>query len=105
MGWVFRGWRTVKAFFMRGRRGWAPSDTWNLDRYWAKMMGESLAHLAEHTHGWPGEGSGWESMESWQAEMRLHAGVLQAYSKDWEGKVEVGPTLHRLSEIWGHLWD
>jgi hypothetical protein len=68
-------------------------------------MGESLLHLAEHTHGWPGQGAGFATMEDWQAELRGHAEVLRAYSQDWEGSVEVGPTLKRLGEIWGHLWD
>jgi hypothetical protein len=95
----------VREFLQRGQQGWAPSDTWSLDHYLAGVMGASLVHLAEHSHGWPGPESEWESEAAWTKELRERARVLSAYSTDWEGQVEVEPSLHRLATIWGHLWD
>ncbi len=45
--------RRVASFFIRGRRGWAPMDTWSLDRHVLKIMSEGMRHLAEHAHGFP----------------------------------------------------
>jgi hypothetical protein len=92
-------------FFQRGRRGWAPSDTWSLDHYLAGVMGESLHRLAESGKSWPGLSAEWPTQKAWADELHRHAAVLSAYSTDWESKVEVGPSLHRLASIWGDLWD
>ena len=52
---IRRNIREFREVFIRGKRGWAPSDTWNLDVYLARVIGESLNHLADSTYGWPGE--------------------------------------------------
>lgn len=46
-------WRDCRAFIHRGRYGWAPRDTWNLESHLAQVLAGSLNHLAEHTHGAP----------------------------------------------------
>ena len=52
--WGLPGWmRDLYTFYHRGRYGWAPRDTWNLDHYLNRVMGCTLKHLAEHTHGTP----------------------------------------------------
>ena len=52
--WGLPGWaRDLYAFYHRGRYGWAPRDTWSLDHYLNRVMGCTLKHLAEHTHGTP----------------------------------------------------
>lgn len=43
----------LQTFYRRGRYGWAPRDTWNLDHHWLQVMGQSLIHLAEHHSGSP----------------------------------------------------
>lgn len=104
---------TLPEFFIRGRRGWAPSDTWNLDRYLSRIMGESLARFAESNHGWPGEGSDWPRFEDWQAEIRIQAAALLAYASEesswsdgWRERGEANAkAIARLSEYWGALWD
>ena len=104
---------TVPEFFIRGRRGWAPSDMWNLDGYLSRVMGEALTHFAESTHGWPGEDSGWPTFEDWQAEIRTQANALLAYANHdtdwndgWRDRAEANAkAIARLSEYWGHLWD
>lgn len=104
---------TVPEFFIRGRRGWAPSDTWNLDGYFSRVMGEALARFAESTHGWPGEESEWPKFEDWQAEIRTQSKALLAYANEefnwnggWQERAEANAkAIARLSEYWGHLWD
>jgi hypothetical protein len=48
-GWV----RDIYTFYHRGRYGWAPRDTWNLDHYLNRVLGCTLQHLAEKTRGTP----------------------------------------------------
>lgn len=46
-------WRDCKTFYLRGRYGWAPRDTWNLESHLARTLAGTLNHLADHTHGVP----------------------------------------------------
>jgi len=46
-------WRDCRTFYLRGRYGWAPRDTWNLENYLARTFAGTLNHLADHTHGVP----------------------------------------------------
>ncbi len=43
----------IKEFFIRGKKGWAPSDVWNLDCYLSKVIYESLVYLKKTQHGYP----------------------------------------------------
>jgi hypothetical protein len=52
--WRTPGWiRDLYEFWHRGRYGWAPSDTWGLDRYLNGVLAGSLEHLAQHLSGVP----------------------------------------------------
>lgn len=52
--WVASGWwRDLYTFYHRGRYGWAPRDTWSLDSHLNRVLGGSLAYLAEHHGGTP----------------------------------------------------
>jgi hypothetical protein len=53
--WVLTSWQNVRAFIQRGRRGWADSDTWNLDSYLVRWLPDALRYLKQHTHGIPNE--------------------------------------------------
>jgi hypothetical protein len=102
--WLLQPFDRLAEFVHRGRHGWAVSDTWNLDGYLARVMGESIHHLADHTHGWPGFAE--QGFEEWQAELHKHADALLAYEKaELHGDLDPRPTLHRLADIWWHLWD
>ena len=48
-----RRWRQARAFWQRGRRGWADEDTWSLMDYLSRVIGESLVHLANTVQGAP----------------------------------------------------
>lgn len=45
----------LKNFFLRGKNGWCPEDTWNLDIYLARVISETTKYLAKTTHGFPPE--------------------------------------------------
>ncbi len=44
---------SLLAFWQRGRRGWAISDTWYGDVYLARLISEMCAYLKEHTYTTP----------------------------------------------------
>ena len=48
-----RRWRQVRWFVQRGRHGWARPDTWNMDGYICRVLGEMTAELKRVTHGHP----------------------------------------------------
>jgi hypothetical protein len=106
----FKNWphriRDFREFFIRGRHGWAPSDTWSLDHYLAGVMGHSLEYLADHNHGWPGTDE-WKTPEEWEAELRKQAAILITYSTNYDFRRpdEVTRAIKRLASYWGHLWD
>ena len=62
--WVARPWRApiraikdewynIKAFFRRGRTGWAYIDLWNMDSYLGRILPAMFRHLADHCCGCP----------------------------------------------------
>jgi len=114
-------WRELKAFIHRGRYGWAPCDTWSLDRYLEEVLEDSLRHLAANTHGYPGD----TTPKEWEAHLKDVADRISYnhYCEDrllfdepdkdrkerWkieeEAHDEMIKALHRLVDRWGHLWD
>lgn len=44
----------IKAFWQRGKRGWADRDTWCLGSYIARVISESVLHLKNTNTGYPG---------------------------------------------------
>ena len=53
---LIRYWfREFYSFIQRGRRGWADSDTWGFDTYLARIIRDSVRHLAKDLHGCPSE--------------------------------------------------
>ena len=45
--------RNIKAFYQRGKRGWADRDCWSLDCHLSEVMANSIEHLKETNHGCP----------------------------------------------------
>lgn len=43
----------LKCFFIRGRMGWAPSDVWDIDMYFGKIIPETLRYLATYHNAFP----------------------------------------------------
>ena len=74
--WFFR---TLKFSWQRAVRGFGDYDVWNLDCYLAILIEESLIHLADTAHGYPGIA---DNMESWQRALKNTAKYFHEYS--WE---------------------
>jgi len=88
-------WRDCRTFYLRGRYGWAPRDTWNLESHLARTFAGTLNHLADHTHGVPGDYPGGTGLNNgnedpnydtafanWQTDLRRWAGAFDNYY-DW----------------------
>ena len=45
----------LKNFILRGKNGWCPEDTWDLDVYLSKVISETTSYLAKTVHGFPPE--------------------------------------------------
>lgn len=113
----------LKAFWQRGRRGWADRDTWNLDHYISGILAGSLLHLVNTTHGNPCRATKWEDCgskgcslncaELWDKELRENAEKFKLMYEDEWGTVEELQKLEQtskealewLSRWYGALWD
>lgn len=99
-GWLYElkprtnYWR-VRYFVQRGRRGWANCDVWNLDHYLARVIGETVHHLAKIDHGWPVSET-YPTYESFVADLAKMADSFEHYTRledeelsdfyvDWKG--------------------
>jgi len=69
--------------YQRLTRGWDDTATYSLDTHLAGVLGAQLIHLAETTHGWPGEETMWETPEKWEADLKRQGNRLIAYSNSW----------------------
>jgi hypothetical protein len=47
--------RSLRAFWQRGRRGWADEDVWSFHSYLARVIREGIRELACINHGHPAE--------------------------------------------------
>lgn len=75
-----RPWHRLRWRWQRSRRGWADPDTWSLDGYLARLIGESIEHLRRYGHGFP---NGMTS-EEWDELLGHISGPLLAYEGHWE---------------------
>lgn len=84
--------RKLKAFWHRGRRGWADSDTWNLCDYLARVIADSIEHLSRHTHGYPvvdGDVEGSFSAEDWEQVLaKITEGFRAVSAMEEQGDIE-----------------
>ena len=76
--------RKVYWFFLRGKNGWVPNDTWDLDSYLARVISESLKHLAETSNGWPCSNE-FPTFESWKEYLLKLSKAFEdsVYYDDW----------------------
>jgi hypothetical protein len=100
--------RNYHAFLQRGRRGWADTDVWDLDGYIARVLSQSIAHLAETDHGYPGY-EPWDTPEKWKAHLLDLSERLTAWDKDFFSdkafKATAAAFGEAMAEVFGHLWD
>ena len=58
------GYKAVKHFIQRGRRGYSDEDLWDLNCYFEKVMSVAIPDFADKTHTYPDRD--FESMWDWQ---------------------------------------
>lgn len=99
-----RTWRTLSA---RARHGWAPQDTWNLQRHLGEVIAGSVEHLRDNTHSYPAG----TTPQEWEAILTEIAEGFRAYDAVDPNRVpqETAAKLQRSHELlarwWGDLWD
>lgn len=109
--------REAKAFVHRGRYGWAPCDTWSLDRYLEDLLQGTLRHLAAHGHVHPTDETAW----TWSQKLVATADAIAECRRadenveyksieeqmEWERVAyeAMQKKLHELVDVWGKLWD
>lgn len=99
--------RRVETVVSRARRGWAPEDTWSLDLWLCRVLGEALNHLADNGHTWPGLNSEWPTAEAWERTLHERAEALLAY-RPFENETTIAPAqtaLRWVAENLGRLSD
>jgi len=98
----------LKNFILRGKNGWCPEDTWNLDVYLSKVISETTKYLSKHTVSYPHE----LTFEQWKKILRkiskdiyfdedkivTEKGQLKAYAKQKEA-------LELFVKYFPNLWD
>jgi hypothetical protein len=105
----------LRAFWQRGRTGWAASDTWSFDHYLSKVIRDGVRHLRDNNHGHPCE----LDERSWQQilteisdGMDAHLTLSDILITSEMGEAEIDAleaqralAFDHLKRYWGHLWD
>ena len=74
---------TLPEYFIRGKQGWAKSDTWELDGYLSNVIKESVLHLEKMVHGHP---CGLKNLKQWKSILKKIAWTFDKAGKigdDW----------------------
>jgi len=120
----------IKAFYQRGKRGWADRDCWSLDWYLSGVMVEAINHLRKTAHGFPSSLSVSDQGNGalvWDQILQIIVDGLEAHTDslalDWPEGAGPGENLEAfnlwedeqqrkqkvafilLGEYWGALWD
>ena len=126
--------RFIKRIYYRARYGWAPEDTWNMDRWFLRVVPQMLHYFADHTHTYPGDDE-FPTYISWQKHIHDIANMLEnasyearkakgvygpanlsdkEYAQLWidedkklaeEQQVILEDAFEMLSKVFFHLWD
>ena len=115
-GWML----DVRDYWHRARHGWADRDTWELDVHLARVMGGSLAHLAECSNGSPGgythHGNAMPiddddtDHDAWRADLRRWSDAMTQYATDDshrrdDGNEALHVALKEMEPWFEALWD
>jgi len=98
----------LKNFILRGKNGWCPEDTWNLDCYLAKVISETTAYLAKTTHGAPiGVSSkGWKKiLKQISKDIVIKDDVLSSTKKSQRAYKKRQEALELFVKYFNFLWD
>ena len=100
-------WLGIKSFYLRGKNGWSPYDTWNMDNYLLTILPEMLDYLANNIHGYPSdiiiEGeSDEDNFNRWQNYLRITANYLRESDED---KCSKNKELEQYERYTQEYWD
>lgn len=95
--------RFIKRIYYRARYGWAPEDTWDMDRWFLKVVPQMLHYFAQHTHGWP-ESEQFPTYESWQKYIHNIAYMLENASYEAREAKEVYGSADLSDREFARLW-
>jgi len=85
--------RSFKYAYQRATRGYAVSDTWDLDTHYLYLFHDTLNYLADHHWGYPGYGD-FDTDEKWTA-----------YLKELADKFEIAnEAANKLPTPMGDKW-
>ena len=87
--------RQFKWAYQRMTRGFCDFDTWDLDNYLSQLLADSIRHLANTTHGYPGTDE-FSTYESWRDYLYKISDLLNyslgelpnEYEEAWFAKVK-----------------
>lgn len=111
-------WTRVKWRWQRSVRGWSDYDVWGLDSYLERVIGGSILHLRDTSHGYPGT-EGASTMVEWQTVLTNIANPLlvntdrvvegesceDSLKREREEREAKTQALHELAHWFPALWD
>jgi len=106
----------IVAYFVRGKRGWADRDVWNMDMYVARVIGEMLVQLRRSQRGYPAPYEERGGAEAWDRDIDEQIAVWKGYVRLMDGKTHDNPfdphavrwytrRMKKLLDVWPALWD
>lgn len=96
--------RRAKAFWQRGRRGWADADVWSLDTYLAPLISGAVTCLRDNLHSYPPDMTfeEWERTLTEIVEGFEEAGKKLGSDECDQGKIDRGTAL--FAKWFSALW-
>jgi|SRR5579885_2595555 len=111
---LHEAWWDMRAFYQRGRRGWADQDAASLDYYVARITWEMLEAQAKNLVSFPGEDADFpegQSLEAWHTYLRRLAMPFQDYVASYphfaenESYRQMIEGMRKVYDHYGYLWD
>ncbi len=102
------GYKALKHFIQRGRRGYSDQDLWDLNTYIEKVLSTAIPELADRTHSFPGDDFKtpfeWQSSCYWAGEQfkRLHEDNF--WDDEEETRVDIA-VYDWFNKYHASLWD
>lgn len=109
-------WHELRAFYQRGKYGYADRDCWNLGDCLAYWLPDAVRRIADG-HSYPGV-DGAATPEEWQDVLERIARGFEAWTEindvdtDWQDKelmakleTEYDEGIELFAKWFGHLWD
>jgi hypothetical protein len=99
----------IKSFYLRGKYGFSPKDTWDFDNYLATVISQGLKHFKKYYHGKePTKKEIQTIINGFEANLKMMNNNLQYNQKSKEYMI-LKFKFHRgmilLERYFNYLWD